>query len=100
VSLDNADKVIEGGPPKPGFGLSGDVLQLDRVFLPFFRVLVSSISTRSPPSDANTKHKVPFDFLLDFARSFGKIGRPSTPQIIAFAMISSGRDDRVGMCEQ
>src|SRR6266403_1788900 len=25
VSLDNADTVIEGGPLKPGFGLSGDV---------------------------------------------------------------------------
>jgi hypothetical protein len=24
----------------------------------------------------------------------------STPQIIAFTMISSGRDDSVGMCEQ
>jgi hypothetical protein len=24
VSLDNADTVIEGGPLKPGFGLSGD----------------------------------------------------------------------------
>ena len=25
VSLDNADRVIEGGPLKPGFGLSGAV---------------------------------------------------------------------------
>src|SRR5579862_8086735 len=30
VSLDNADKVIEGGPLKPGFGLSGAVPRLDR----------------------------------------------------------------------
>src|SRR6266446_4691385 len=50
--------------------------------------LESSTPTGSPPSDANTKHKVPFDFAQ---------GRLSTPQIIAFAMISSGRDDRVGM---
>src|ERR1700677_791755 len=33
------------------------------------------------------KHRVPFDFAQ---------GRLSTPQIIAFAMISSGRDDRAG----
>jgi len=33
VSLDNADTVIEGGPLKPGFGLSGTVLVPDRVFL-------------------------------------------------------------------
>jgi hypothetical protein len=55
------------------------------------------------PAQAKT---VPFDFLLGFARSFGKTGwalkghptgtqGPSTPQIIAFAMIHSGRDDRV-----
>src|SRR5260221_7751451 len=56
--------------------------------LPPYRVLVSSTPTGSPPSDANTKHKVPFDFAQ---------GRLSTPQIIAFAMISSGRDDTVGM---
>jgi hypothetical protein len=35
---------------KPGFGLSGPVLQLDRVFLPLFRVCVSSISIQSRPS--------------------------------------------------
>jgi hypothetical protein len=33
------------------------------------------------------KYKVPFGFAQ---------GRLSTPQIIAFAMICSGRDDRVG----
>jgi hypothetical protein len=34
---------LTGGPLKPAFGLSGAVLLLDRVFLPLFRVLVSSI---------------------------------------------------------
>jgi hypothetical protein len=38
----------------------------------------------------NTKTHGPFDFAE---------GRLSTPQIIAFAMISSGRDDKVGMFE-
>jgi len=37
------------------------------------------------------KQQVPFDF----AQGFGETTGPSTPQIIAFAMISSGRDDRV-----
>jgi hypothetical protein len=50
-----------------------------------------STSGQSLPAALRTKHKVPFDFAQ---------GRLSTPQIIAFAMISSGRDDRVGMCEQ
>jgi len=59
----------------------------DRTLLPLFRVFEVVYPTRSRPSDANTKHKVPFDFAQ---------GRLSTPQIIAFAMISSGRDDRVG----
>jgi hypothetical protein len=73
--------VQAGGPHKPGFGLSGEVLQLDRnlpAALSCFRVVYSdSISTRSPrPVDLTT-------------------AGPSTPQIIAFAMICSGRDDRI-----
>ena len=39
-----------GGPLKPGFGLSGEVLLLDKVFPPLFRVFVSSISIQSRPS--------------------------------------------------
>jgi hypothetical protein len=70
-----------GGPLKPDFGLSGAVLQLDRVFLPLFRVFVSSVQLDlqclSQPADITT-------------------AGPSTPQIIALAMICSGRDDRVG----
>jgi len=46
-----------GGPFKYGFGLSGAVLQLDKVFLPLFRVFVplisDSISTR-PMQTLNT----------------------------------------------
>jgi hypothetical protein len=38
-----------GGPLKPGFGLSGDVRQLDKVFPPLVRVFVPSIPTRSRP---------------------------------------------------
>jgi len=34
VSLDNADKVIAGGPLKPFFGLSGDVSQARVKFVP------------------------------------------------------------------
>jgi hypothetical protein len=47
----------------------------------------SSTVGQSLPAALKTKHKVPFDFAQ---------GRLSTPQIIAFAMISSGRDDREG----
>jgi hypothetical protein len=36
-------------------------------------------------------------FRLDFQRPVQTAQGPSTPQIIAFAMISSGRDDRLGM---
>jgi len=39
---------LAGGPFKPGFGLSGAVPLLDRVFLPLVRVFVSSLPTRSP----------------------------------------------------
>jgi hypothetical protein len=41
---------MTGGPFKPGFGLSGAVLPLDKVFPPLVRVFVSSISTQSRPS--------------------------------------------------
>jgi hypothetical protein len=33
VSLDNADTVIEGGPLKPGFGLSGNFERIKKLFL-------------------------------------------------------------------
>jgi hypothetical protein len=49
----------------------------------------------SAASDANLKHQVPFDFLLDFARSFGKTGQALHSTDHRFAMICSGRDDRV-----
>src|SRR5713101_4698985 len=38
-----------GGPLKPGFGLSGAVRQLDKVFPPLVRVFAPSIPTRSRP---------------------------------------------------
>src|SRR5882762_6717534 len=38
VSLDNTDSVIEGGPLKPSFGLSGVVRLSDRVFRPPVRI--------------------------------------------------------------
>src|SRR5205809_7430607 len=38
-----------GGPRKPGFGLSGAVPPLDKVFPPRVRVFVPSILTRSRP---------------------------------------------------
>src|SRR5882672_115689 len=60
------------GPFKSGFGLSGAVLQLDRVFLRSFRVFVSSIPTRSPT--------------VSHSRVTVTTAGPSTPQII-------GRDD-------
>jgi hypothetical protein len=49
VSLDNADKVIEGGPFKPFFGLSG-ALRQGRVFLPLVLASELSIRIQSPPS--------------------------------------------------
>jgi hypothetical protein len=54
------------------------VLSLDKVFLPLVRVFGLSILSRSRA-----------------IRRPNKTQGPSTPQIIAFAMICSGRDDRV-----
>jgi|SRR5216684_3378832 len=89
-----------GGPLKPAFGLSGGaVLQLDKVFPPLVRVFVLSIPTRTlrvpqrrlrSGENCSTQTQGPFDFAQ---------GRLSTPQIIAFAMICSGRDDRIGRSE-
>jgi hypothetical protein len=69
--------VIGHQPLKPGFGLSGAVLQPDRVFPLIFRAFVSSISNRSPcvPRPRKTQG-------------------PSTPQIIALR-----RSAPVGMTE-
>jgi len=39
-----------GGPLKPGFGLSGAVLQLDKILPPLVLVFLPSIPTRSPPA--------------------------------------------------
>jgi len=69
---------LAGGPFKPGFGLSGAVLQPDRVFLPLFPVFGSPISTLS--------QRVP---RLKNTRSLHSTDH-------RFAMICSGRDDRVG----
>src|SRR5208282_1427232 len=57
-----------GGPLKPGFGLSGAVPPLDKVFPPLVRVFVPSILTRSRPvphtqlrSDENCSTPSPLD---------------------------------------
>jgi hypothetical protein len=55
-----------GGPFKPGFGLSGAVLQVDRVFLSLFHVFGSTIST-----------------LSQRVSRLQETQGPSTPQIIA-----------------
>src|SRR6266705_4382602 len=46
---DRPSKALQrtGGPLKPGFGLSGAVRRLDKVFPPLVRVFVPSIPTRS-----------------------------------------------------
>jgi len=41
---------VTGGPLKPGFGLSGAVLQPDKSSRRCFRVFMSSVSTQSRPS--------------------------------------------------
>jgi hypothetical protein len=71
--------MLAGGPFKPGFGLSGAVLLLDRVFPLLICIFVSILQRPSQPIDVTT-------------------AGPSTPQIIAFAMICYGRDNEtVGM---
>jgi hypothetical protein len=70
-----------GGPLKPDFGLSGAVRRLDKVFPPLFCIFVSSIPTRF----SSVPH----------SRGDVTTAGPSTPQIIAFAMIHSGRNDRI-----
>jgi len=48
--------------------------------------ILVNVESMSQPARVTLQHQVPFDFAQ---------GRLSTPQIIAFAMICSGRDDRV-----
>jgi hypothetical protein len=56
--------------------MGGAVLPPDKVLQPLVRVFVPSIPIRSPAGDVKT-------------------AGPSTAEIIAFAVISSGRDDRI-----
>src|SRR4030088_1429322 len=67
-----------GGPVKPGFGLSGAVLLLDRISLPLFLVScrLFRLAPRLPMQTLNTRSLYSTDH--------------------RFAMICFGRDDRVG----
>ena len=74
-----------GGPLKPGFGLSGAVLLLDKVFPPLvrrFRAVHSDSISTDPHSRVTSHHQVP------------PLRRSSL-----LAVICSGRDDRVGRSE-
>jgi hypothetical protein len=68
-----------GGPFKPGFGLSGAVLPLDK----------------SLPAARSHFRAVHSDSIFSVPRTTSQQQGPSTPQIIASAMICPGRHDRV-----
>jgi len=57
--LDNFEQ--EGGPLKPGFGLSGAVLPLDKVFPQLVRVFAPSIPAQSLPVP-HSQLRVPHTF--------------------------------------
>jgi hypothetical protein len=68
------------GPFKPGFGLSGTVLQLDGVFQQLFRIFVSSISNSIfPPSQPVTGFGPAFNIpTLNFVKNAKfRMGHPS-----------------------
>jgi hypothetical protein len=73
-------RTLAGGPLKPGFGLSGAVQswkESSRSSFAFSRGARLDLHRSSQPGDITR-------------------AGPSASQIIAFAMICSGRDDRVG----
>ena len=72
--------ISTGGPLKPAFGLSGAVQGWKAPSGRSCFCVVYSDST----------------FTVFHSRMLAHTAGPSTPQVIAFAMIFSGRDDRVG----
>src|SRR5438552_12953485 len=93
----DGDPSTTGGPLKPGFGLSGTVLALDKVLPPLVRVFVPSIltlsrpvphsrlrsgencSTPSPPDARTTQPSRDFD---EYSAAFHKLRTISNVEIV------------------
>jgi hypothetical protein len=86
-----------GGPLKPGFGLSGDVHTSQTWASEQTRLSSCHGDSRvfSRVAKVISSHSAVTIAVDPHCRSQTTAG-PSTPQIIAFAMICSGRDDKVG----